>query len=228
MVAELRFPSLVKDDKPLTAFLETHMLNIELFHQMAEAVCATVHDEDENLDIQDLVLGIRNNAAFRTLAEHGSDHGLFQKRPKSGKVYLANIAGDLRIMVHNTDAATGLGKHVPQFLSKRPRRGTSYVHSEAQAEMDLIMPIHEVGAAKEDAETTIDVCVFAEKQADGEMTCRLELLVDAEMNNAGTKFETCRLRFGIDIGDDLLDIAPSKDEGDDDDGEVVVPVSPRG
>lgn len=193
------FPFLKDEPETVEKFLDEIGLKTQLFEFAAEAVCEAVHEEDPNADIADLVLGIRNNAAFRTLVRNGAEYGVFQHRSKGGKACIINSDKTLMIMVHNTDAATGLGAHAPRFMSKRNRPGTSYVHSEEQGELDLGSEVieHELtlGAVPQ-PQTKIDVCIFAEK-VEGTPICRIELLVDAEMNERGNEFVSCVRRFGM-------------------------------
>ncbi|MEL7107525.1 MAG: hypothetical protein AAGM21_16505 [Pseudomonadota bacterium] len=193
------FPSLKDEPDTVEAFLNDVGLKAQLFEFVAEAVCEVVHEEDPNADIADLVLGIRNNAAFRTMVRNGAEYGVFQHRSKGGKACITNSDKALMIMVHNTDAATGLGAHAPKFMSKRSRPGTSYVHSEEQGELDLGSEVieHELASSTDpQIQTKIDVCIFAEK-VEGIPICRIELLVDAEMNERGNEFTCCRRRFGM-------------------------------
>jgi hypothetical protein len=198
------FPSLNEDSNSFSSFLESHGLHSELVHLSVEALCDAVHRENANFDIDDMTLGIRNNAAFKALAEAGVEYGLFKHRPKGGKTYITNVDSTLKIMVHNTDEATGLGAHIPAFASKRRRRGTSYVHTEDQGELDfgdeVIEMEHGAGA---DPSTTIDLCIFADK-VDGQITCRVEMLVDAQMNAQNTAFTGCRERYGMKFRTDEL------------------------
>jgi hypothetical protein len=194
-----KFPTLKEEPETVADFLASQGLAAQLIQFAAEAVCDAVHDEDINLDIADLVLGNRNRVAFRALAENGADFGIFQHRSKGGKACLTNSDTTLRILVHNTDAATGLGSHAPAFASKRIRRGTHYAHNATQAELDLGVEVIEFDEESEEkVMTTIDVCIFAEK-VDGEISCRVELLVDAEMNLTGSAFTACKQRFGMKI-----------------------------
>lgn len=218
------FPTLKDEPDTVADFLNDQGLHPQLFHFAAEAVCAAVHRENANLDIADLVLGARNQAAFRALTENGADFGLFQHRSKGGKACITNSESSLIIMVHNTDAATGLGKHAPAFASKRSRRGTSYAHNEAQDEFDLGSDVIEFdGHTEEMFQTTIDVCVFAEK-VDGEIVCRIELLVGAKMNAAGSAFTACQQRFSMKFEADNF-VAPHviQDVNDDDFDDMIRP-----
>lgn len=194
-----RFPTLHDDIDTVERFLDGIGLSAQLFSLAAEAVCEVVQQENTNADIADLVLGIRNNAAFKALVLNGADYGIFQRRSRGGKTCITNSDETLVIMVHNTDAATGLGAHAPKFMSKRRRPGTSYVHSEKQGELDLGNEVIEFMRSENTADqkaTKIDLCIFAEK-VDGIPVCRLELLVDAQMNEQGNEFIGCKRRYGI-------------------------------
>lgn len=219
------FPTLKDEPDTVADFLNDHGLHPELLRFAAEAVCKVVHRENVNLDISDLVLGCRNNEAFRALAESGADFGIFQHRSKGGKACITNSESSLLIMVHNTDAATGLGAHAPAFASKRSRRGTSYAHNESQDEFDLAGEVIEFnGNSVEMSQTTIDVCIFADK-TDGKIVCRIELLVDAEMNATGSAFTACQQRFGMKFdADDFVANDVIQDANDDDFDDVIRPI----
>lgn len=220
-----KFPALVDADHSLSEYLDSVGLDRQLFDLAAEAVCAVVHSEDINLDIADLVLSIRNNAAFRAITERGAELGLFQRRSRGGKSFITNIEETLKIMVHNTDAATALGAHIPTFVSKRRRNGTAYVHSEAQGEMDFGETVIDFGDKHEHSDVnTIDVCIFAEK-IDGGIDCRIEILIDARLNDRGDAFETCSKRFGMKFMPDQFMQRLSEDEVNDEDdfSDVVKP-----
>lgn len=223
-----KFPTLETTDHTLSAYLTEVGLERQLFELAAEAVCASVHSEDTNLDIADLVLSIRNNSAFRALTENGAEYGLYQQRSRGGKSYITNLDETLKIMVHNTNAATALGAHVPTFLSKRRRHGTAYVHSEAQGELDFGETVIDFdGDTEEAGSTTIDVCVFAEK-VDGGIDCRVELLVDAQLNDKGDAFETCAKRFGLKFKpDEFIDVPVDDFDEDGDFSDVVKPKTGR-
>jgi len=210
------FPSLKDEPDTVEAFLANIGLKTQLFEFAAEAVCEVIHQENANADIADLVLGIRNNAAFRALVLNGSDYGLFQHRSKSGKACITNAEKTVVIMVHNTDVATGLGAHAPKFMSKRSRPGTSYVHSTEQGELDLDDDVIELETAvgtDQLSQTKIDVCIFAEK-VNGTTTCRIELLIDAQLNDRGNEFISCKRRFGMTFKPDDF-VAPSDTYGSD-------------
>lgn len=218
------FPTLKDEPETISSFMAGHGLDIQLLHLAAEAVCDVVHRENANLDIDDLAPGVRNNAAFRALAEAGADFGIFKHRSKGGKTCITNSETSLMIMVHNTDAATGLGAHVPAFASKRRRNGTDYVHTEEQGELDFGDEVIEANEEAGDCTlTTIDVCIFAEK-VDGKPICRIELLVDAQMNKSKTAFTTCRERYGMKFkADDFVASSISYDAEDDDFASLVRP-----
>ena len=218
------FPTLIDEPVTISSFLMNQGLDIQVLHFAAEAVCDVVHRENANLDIDDLAPGVRNNAAFRALAEAGAEFGIFKHRSKGGKTCITNSESTLMIMVHNTDEATGLGAHTPAFASKRTRRGTHYVHTEEQGELDFgdqVIEIEEKTA--NNALTTIDVCIFAEK-IDGKPICRIELLVDAEMNISKTAFTACRERYGMKFNaDDIVATSVKHDAQDDDFDSIVRP-----
>lgn len=218
------FPTLKDEPDTISSFMRSHELDIQLLHLAAEAVCEVVHRENANLDIDDLAPSVRNNAAFRTFAEAGADFGIFKHRSKGGKTCLTNSESSLMIMVHNTDEATGLGAHVPAFASKRSRRGTHYVHTEEQGELDFGDEVIEFDEKVDNCPvTTIDVCIFAEK-VDGKPICRFELLVDAQMNGSKTAFTTCRERYGMKFkADDFVASTVSQDIEDDDFASLVRP-----
>lgn len=221
------FPTLKDDPNTVEAFLDDIGLTSQLFDLAAEAVCEVVHQENANADIADLVLGIRNNAAFKSLVLNGADYGIFQHRSPRGKACITNSEETLVIMVHNTDAATGLGAHVPKFMSKRNRPGTSYVHSEKQGELDLGDDVIEFVRDEENTDqqqqTKIDVCIFSEK-VDGIPVCRLELLVDAQLNERGNEFIGCKRRFGIIYNaDDFISSTTGYDSDDEDFDEMIKP-----
>lgn len=218
------FSSLKNEPNTVEAFLDEIGLTSELFQFAAEAVCEVVHQENANADIADLVLGIRNNAAFKALVLNGADHGIFQHRSKGGKACITNSDETLVIMVHNTDVATGLGAHAPKFMSKRSRPGTSYVHSDKQGELDLGDEVIEFEAAEtntEKAQTKIDLCIFAEK-VDGVPICRLELLVDAQLNERGNEFIGCSRRFGITYNADEFVASNVDYDADNDDFDDLI------
>jgi hypothetical protein len=219
-----RFPTLKDEPDTISSFLTNHGLDIQLLHFAAEAVCDVVHRENANLEIDDLTPGIRNNAAFKAFAEPGAEFGFFKHRSKGGKTCITNSESTLMIMFHNTDEATGLGTHAPAFGSKRPRRGTNYVHTEEQGELDFGDQVIEIEEkAGGNALTTIDVCIFAEK-VDGKPICRIELLVDAEMNAAKTAFTACRERYGMKFkADDIVATSVKHDAQDDDFDSIVRP-----
>lgn len=222
------FPTLHDEADKVDLFFDDLGLPRQLFTYAAEAVCDAVLRENLNFDIIDLTLGFRNNAAFRALLENGSDVGLFQKRSKGGKSFITNLDESLKIMLHNTDAATALGAHIPAFLSKRARRGTSYIHDEAQGELDLGGEVIEfISQTAAQASTTVDVCVYAEK-VDGNVLCRMEFLVDAKLNNKGDAFGSCVKRYGI-IFDtsEFVGVLDRRAEPDDDFENVVLPKSKR-
>ncbi|WP_287012323.1 hypothetical protein [Actibacterium sp.] len=224
-----KFPTLDVDDDVLASQLTELGLDRQLFELAAEAVCEAVHREDPNLDIADLVLSIRNNAAFRAITETGVEFGLFQQRSRGGKSFITNLDGTLKLMVHNTDAATALGAHIPTFLSKRRRNGTAYVHSEAQGELDfgeVVIEPEEFSGTSE--ATTVDVCIFAEKN-DGGIDCRIELLVDARLTERGDAFETCSKRLGLKFKPDEFGKTVAEEDFDeqDDFSDVVKPKNAR-
>lgn len=218
------FPTLKDEPVSISSFLTNQGLDIQLLNFAAEAVCDVVHRENANLDIDDLAPGVRNNAAFRALAEAGAEFGIFKHRSKGGKTCITNSESTLMIMVHNTDEATGLGTHAPAFASKRTRRGTHYVHTEEQGELDFGDQVIEIEEkAGDNALTTIDVCIFAEK-IDGQPVCRIELLVDAEMNTSKTAFTACRERYGMKFkADDIVASSVKHDAQDDDFDSMVRP-----
>lgn len=216
------FPTLKDEPETVAKFLDKQGLDIQLFQFAAEAVCDAVHNENPNLDIPDMVLGIRNNRAFRALLENGADFGILQHRSRGGKAYITNLDSTLKIMVHNTDAATGLGAHIPAFASKRNRRGTHYLHNESQAELEFGDDVIEFASQDEkNVSTTIDVCIFAEK-VDGNIVCRLELLVDAQMNTSGSAFIGCSKRYGMKFGAEDFVTSSAAFEGEDDDFDSMV------
>ncbi len=219
-----QFPTIETDSASTDEFLQNIGLSSTIFERAAEAVCGVVHNENPNFDIADLVLSIRNNAAFRALTEAGAEYNIFQKRSAGGKSYITDLDDTLKIMVHNSDAATALGNHIPAFASKRVRSGTSYVHSEAQGELDLGDPVIELEpAAPVSTQTTIDVCIFAEK-IDGSISCRIELLVDAELTERGDAFKRCKRRFGMTFkSSDFVALSESKDVSGDDFSAIVSP-----
>lgn len=219
-----KFPTLRDEPDTVENFLAVVGLKTQLFEFAAEAVCEAVQRENANLDIADLVLGIRNNAAFRALAENGADYGVFQHRSRGGKACITNTDENLLIMVHNTDVATGMGAHAPKFMSKRSRRGTSYVHTEAQDEFDLGDEVIEFEQALDSKkQTTIDVCIFSEK-TDGKAICRIELLVDAQMNVRANEFTGCMKRYGMKFkADDFVASGVSYDVDDEDFGDIIRP-----
>lgn len=218
------FPSLKDEADDVEDFLKSVGLASQLFDFVAEALCEVVHKENENADVADLVLGNRNNTAFRTLIINGDDYGLFQHRSKGGKSYITNMKKDLAMMVHNTDRATGLGSHIPKFMSKRSRPGTSYVHSEKQGKLDLGSDVIEIDSELKSScqnQVKIDVCIFAEKE-DGTPICRIELLVDAQLDDRGNEFISCRKRYGMTFKAD--DFAPYAEDyrSDEDNFEDIV------
>ena len=218
------FPSLKNEPDTVETFLGEIGLTTQLFQFTAEAVCEVVHQQNANADIADLVLGIRNNAAFKALVLNGADHGIVQHRSKGGKACITNSDQTLIIMVHNTDVATGLGAHAPKFMSKRSRPGTSYVHSEKQGELDLGDEVIEIEADEADTiktQTKIDLCIFAEK-VDGMPICRLELLVDAQLNERGNEFVGCKRRFGITYNADEFVASSAGYDADDDDFDNLI------
>jgi hypothetical protein len=218
------FPTLKDEPFTISSFLTNQGLDIQLLNFAAEAVCDVVHRENANLDIDDLAPSVRNNAAFRALAESGAEFGIFKHRSKGGKTCITNSESTLMIMVHNTDEATGLGTHAPAFASKRIRRGTHYVHTEEQGELDFGDQVIEIEEKGEDNTlTTIDVCIFAEK-IDGKPICRIELLVDAEMNASKTAFTACRERYGMKFkADDFVAASVTYGAEDDDFDSIVRP-----
>ena len=220
------FPSLKDDTETIMDFLNSVGLDAQLFEFAAEAVCETVHQEDANADIADLVLGVRNNAAFKAIVLNGADFGVFQHRSRGGKACITNTEKSLMIMVHNTDEATALGAHIPRFMSKRRRPGTSYVHSEEQCEFDLVDDVDELGVADGGChldKTKIDVCVFAEKK-DGTPICRIELLVDAQLDDRGNEFVSCKQRFGMKFkGDDFMPVSSSDTSDIEDFDDLIIP-----
>ena len=219
-----KFSALQKEPSDIENFLSDVNLSVQLFDFAAEAVCTVVHGENENYDVADLVLGGRNNAAFRTLAQMGADYGIFQIRSKGGKSYIANQDKTLRIMVHNTDKATALGAHVPAFASKRRRHGTSYIHSEAQGEFEFGDEVVELEKPNVCVQvTTIDACIFAEK-IDGNIDCRIELLIGAELTERGDAFQSCEKRFGIIYkSSDFAPLNEQYDSGDEDFSRYISP-----
>lgn len=219
------FPTLKDEPDTVETFLSEIGLTTQLFGFAAEAVCEVVRQENANADIADLVLGIRNNAAFKALVLNGADFGIFQHRSRGGKACITDSDETLVIMVHNTDAATGLGAHAPKFMSKRSRPGTSYVHSETQGELDLGDEVIEFIGGEETTEqqqTKIDLCIFAEK-VDGNPVCRFELLVDAELNERGNEFISCKRRFGIiHNAENFVASNDDYDANDDDDFDELI------
>ncbi len=220
-----KFPTIQNEASNIDTFLTSIGLNSQLFEYAAEAVCSIVHSENPIYDIVDLVLSIRNNAAFRALAEVGADCGIYQQRSRGGKSYITDLDDTLKIMVHNTDASTGLGTHVPAFASKRSRQGTSYVHNEAQGELDFDETVIELeNKSVCSKQTTIDVCIFAEK-IDGDITCRIELLVNAELTERGHAFEACDKRFGMTFKSS--DFVSESEQNDTDEDDFSAYISPK-
>ena len=221
-----KFPTLKDEPETVENFLIEVGLSTQLFEFAAEALYEIVRNEDTNADIADFVLTIRSNAVFKSLILNGSEYGLFQHRSKGGKTCIRNTEDSLVLMVHNTNAATGLGTHVPKFMSKRCRPGTTYVHSEMQGELDLDCDVIEEDFETKTARdhvTKIDVCVFAET-VNGLPLCRIELLVDAELDRRNTRFISCKRRFAMTFKSEEF-VVPATEYGEntEDFGELIKP-----
>lgn len=208
-------PSIALDRNELDDFLQPYGLKSVHLDLAAEALMEAVRREDAKHDVADLVMGVRNNAAFKALASASQSSGIMKRRSPGGKEYLGNADGEIKILVHNTDSATALGAHMPGFASQRARRATSYIHDEAQGELELPEDVIEFSNDKSSSpQTTIDLCIFAEK-ADGQVTCRYEVLVDAKLNKNKRAFSECSKRFGVKVTESSLVYSSPRDNSQD-------------